>query len=254
MSGEENPQLSEVLKYLDQYRSAVQDFWECGKRIVELAEKLAAQMPEIRGRAVLETWLLGEEVWFPGEAWPRIDGVRLNRLIEETAEQKEIEQQRHDRSNAEANVRWLRDSIPPVWEELARQSSEVKRALTMFRELPDSKSWPHPCPTLDQLDPIIVLIRRLIVRPSNQVSATASIQQPPSVGQLTDPDQISARWQQDGWPQRLKKFRKGKGDSLKQAAATCNVPFDTYRKWEGERSPLSRNIAVILRYLCLSKP
>ena len=168
VSGEENSQLSEVLKYVDQHRSAVHAFWECDKRIADLAEKLAARMPELRGRAALETWLLGEEMWFTSETLPRIDVVRLHRLIDETAEQEETTRLRRLRDGSQVNARRLRANISPAWEELARHSVEANHALVMFRELPHSKSWPHPCPTLDELDPIIALIRRVIAGPSEQ--------------------------------------------------------------------------------------
>ena len=75
MSPQNSPDPKQNLKrYLHDFENArkeLSEALESDKRIVDLAEKLEARMPELRGRAALETWRLGEETWFTGETWPR---------------------------------------------------------------------------------------------------------------------------------------------------------------------------------------
>ena len=123
MSPQNSPDPKQNLKrYLHDFENArkeLSEALESDKRIVDLAEKLEARMPELRGRAALETWLLGEETWFTGETWPRIDDVRLNGLIEETPEQKEIGRIRQQLSNADRKIQELSVGVRQLWARIA---------------------------------------------------------------------------------------------------------------------------------------
>jgi hypothetical protein len=150
-------------RYLHDFENARKDLsetLESDKRIADLAEKIEARMPELRGRAALETWLLGEEMWVTGETWPRIDGVRLNRLIEETPEQKEIGRIRQQLSDAARKIEELRVGVRQLWARVAVRDPAAKIALEEFGRLP-------PYSTLLNVDAIIELLDEVLRPPKS---------------------------------------------------------------------------------------
>ena len=163
MSPQNSPDPKQNLKrYLHDFENArkeLSEALESDKRIVDLAEKLEARMPELRGRAALETWLLGEETWFTGETWPRIDDVRLNGLIEETPEQKEIGRIRQQLSNADRKIQELRVGVRQLWARIAVRDPAAKIALEEFGRL-------SPHSTRSNVDAIIELLEEAL-RPPN---------------------------------------------------------------------------------------
>jgi hypothetical protein len=74
---------------------------------------------------------------------------------------------------------------------------------------------------------------------------------PTAANQGPDPTEISKRWQEDGWPAKLRKARLEKSHILKQAANACGVSVETYRPWEARRSPSAPNVRPILQYMGL---
>jgi hypothetical protein len=169
----ENPDLSEALKYFDRYMSAVREVWESENRIKELAEELVAKFPELHARA-RETW--------PETVVSGVDANRLNRLIHDTPEQREIDRQRTIGKKFEQQARQVRDDmLLPLWEEIAHHSQDAKEALSIFRSLP-------ALPTLDDLDPVVTLLRRLTPSaPEIKASVIPDAgQREPSEGTQTD--------------------------------------------------------------------
>jgi hypothetical protein len=136
-------------------RKELYEALESDKGIADLAEKLAARMPELRGRAALETWLLGEEAWFTGETWPRIDDVRLNGLIEQTPEQKEIGRFGQQLRDADRKIQDLRVGVQPLWAWLAVRDPAAKIALEEFDGL-------SPGSTVLNVDAIIELLEKVL--------------------------------------------------------------------------------------------
>ena len=148
MSPQNSPDPKQNLKrYLHDFENArkeLSEALESDKRIVDLAEKLEARMPELRGRAALETWLLGEEMWVTGETWPRIDDGRLNRLIEETPEQKEIGRIRQQLRDADRKIQELRVGVRPLWARLAERDPRPRsrsKNLAVFQRIPHYSTW-----------------------------------------------------------------------------------------------------------------
>ena len=136
MSPQNSPDPKQNLKrYLHDFENARKELsgtLESDKRIAALAEKLEARMPELRGRAALETWLLGEEMWVTGETWPRIDDVRLNGLIEQTPEQKEIGRFGQQLRDADRKIQELRVGVRQLWARIAVRDPAAKIALEEF--------------------------------------------------------------------------------------------------------------------------
>jgi len=54
-------------------------------------------------------------MWFTGETWPRIEDVTLNRLIEETPEQKEIGHIRQPLRAADRKIQEPRAGVRQLW-------------------------------------------------------------------------------------------------------------------------------------------
>ena len=155
MSPQKSPDPKQHLKnYLHDFENArkeLSEALESDKRIAGLAEKLEARMPELRGRSALETWLLGEEMWVTGETWPRIDDVRLNGLIEETSEQKEIGRIRQQLRDADRKIQELRVGVRQLWARIAVRDPSAKIALEEFGRLSAHS-------TLRNVDAIIELL------------------------------------------------------------------------------------------------
>jgi len=162
VSPQNSPDPKQNLKgYLHDFENARKELSEAlenAGRIASLAEKLEARMPELRGRAALETWLLGEETWFTGETWPRIDDVRLNGLIEEAAEQEEIGRIRQQLRDADRKIQELCVGMRPLLARLSVRDPAAKIALEEFARL-------SPGSTLLNMDAIIELLEKVLHPP-----------------------------------------------------------------------------------------
>jgi hypothetical protein len=115
--------LKRILNQFREARKQLAQALEDEKKFDGLAAKREAKMPELRARA-LETW--------PEEAGPGINAGRLNRLIEDTPEQKEIESIRQRRRSAEREIQDRRAEARPPWARLVAENWTARTPLVEF--------------------------------------------------------------------------------------------------------------------------
>jgi hypothetical protein len=139
----------DLTKYLGEFKDARKELaraLEREKKIEGLAEKLGTKMPELQARA-LEGW--------PEPVGPGIDAGRLNRLVHDTPEQKEIERIRQQRGDTEWKIQELRARVRRHWMRLALRNPTAATALREFDRLP-------PYSALSNVDTIIVLLEEAL--------------------------------------------------------------------------------------------
>jgi hypothetical protein len=199
----------DLTKYLGEFKDARNELaqaLESEKRIEGLAEKLATKMPDLRGRA-LESW--------PATLGPGIEAARLNRLVHDTPEQKEIERIRRQRGDAEWKIQELRVRVQPPWMRVALRNPTAKTALQEFDRLPRYS-------TLRNVDTIIALLeeaRRSIAPPRRRSKDKRIIEVKGRIREMKEakmshkeicdrlgdaPRPLRAGWHDSPWPEAWK--------------------------------------------------